>query len=216
MANIHSQLQSCLEPVPQVGVPALVEEGQQLLRQVPRDASVVHDEQVRLLGRDVRGGDVLHLEIRNDAAFGPTVRDEAVLGVGAKILSEPVLSSALGTSHAGNLGSCSQFLVQKKSMSLTEQVLLHRDAQLLGMEIVSEPSALVQQLGVVDQSSASARPGELSDEFRKLFNLKQKPLFTLTGSSDAVRHLCLHQVCLWLLPSLLRRGSPKPLFQFRV
>ena len=142
MANIHSQLQSCLEPVPpvvdEVGVPALVEEGQQLLRQVPRDASVVHDEQVRLLGREVRGGDVLNLEMRNDAAFGPTVRDEAVLGVGAKILSEPVLSSTLRTAHAGILGSCSQFLVQKKSMSLTEQVLLHRDAQLLGMEIVSE------------------------------------------------------------------------------
>ena len=72
-------------------------------------------------------------------------------------------------------------------MSLTEQVLLHRDAQLLGMEIVSEPSSLVQQLGVVDQSSASARPGELSEEFRKLFNLKQKALFTLPGGSDAVQ-----------------------------
>ena len=49
-----------------------------------------------------------------------------LLGVGATILNEPVLSS--GFSSAGNLDSCSRFLVQKTSMSLTEQVLLHRDA----------------------------------------------------------------------------------------
>ena len=61
-------------------------------------------------------------------------------------------------------------------MSLTEQVLLHRDAQLLGMEIVSEPSSLVQQLEVVNQVSTSARPGELSEDFQKLFSLKQKAL----------------------------------------
>ena len=160
MANIDSQLNSCFESVPQVvdevGVPVLVEEGQQLLRQVRGD-------QVQLPGSEARGDDALTLGIRSDAALATPARDEEVLGVGAMILSEPVLSS--GYSSAGTLDSCSRFSVQKKSMSLTEQVLLHRDAQLLGMEIISEPSSLVQQLGVVSQSLTSTRPGELSEEF---------------------------------------------------
>ena len=73
------------------------------------------------------------------------------------------------------------------SMTLTEQVLLHRDAQLLGMQVISESSALDQNAGILDQTSASARHGELGGEFRKLFNCKQSPLFNVLCVSSIVQ-----------------------------
>ena len=54
------------------------------------------------------------------------------------------------------------------------------------MEVISEPSSLDQQVGVTGQTSTFARPGELSEEFRKLFNLKQTPLFNIPCGSDIV------------------------------
>ena len=40
---------------------------------------------------------------------------------------------------------------------------------------------------MVSRSSTSTRPGELSEEFRKLFNLKQTALFTIPCGSDTVQ-----------------------------
>ena len=82
-----------------------------------------------------------------------------------------------------NLASCSKFLVQKRFMTLTEQVLLHRDAQLLGMEVISED----QNVGMLAQTSASPRHGEIGGKFCKLFNCKQFPLFTVPCVSSFVQ-----------------------------
>ena len=76
MANLHSQLQGCLEPVPRVvdegGVAVLSAEGQQLLHQVTvpgpqlRDASEVCEvdcqEQIRHPNPEDRGGAVFNLK----------------------------------------------------------------------------------------------------------------------------------------------------------
>ena len=158
----------------EVGVP--VEEDQHLLHQVC-------DANVQLPEGEGRG--VVLATVQDGAALATPARDEVVRDVGSTILSETVLSSA--HSSVANLASCSQFLVQKHSMTLTEQVLLHRDAQLLGMQVISESSTLDQNAGVLAQTSASARPGELGGEFRKLFNFKQSPLFNVTCGSSIVQ-----------------------------
>ena len=114
----------------EVGVP--VEEDKHLLHQV-------RDDTVQLPGGEGRG--VVLATVQDGAALATPACDEVVRGVGSTILSETVLSSA--HSSAANLASCSQFLVQKYSMTLTEQVLLHRVAQLLGMQVISNSSIAV-------------------------------------------------------------------------
>ena len=149
MANFNYQLASCYEPVEdKVGVP--VEEDQQHLHQV-RDANVQLPEGER------RG--VALATVQDGAALATPARDEVVRDVGSTILSETFLSSA--HSSAANLASCSQFLVQKRSMTLTEQVFFHRDAQLLWMQVLSED----QNVGMLAQTSASPRHGEIGGKF---------------------------------------------------
>jgi hypothetical protein len=60
--------------------------------------------------------------------------------------------------------------------TLSEKILLHNDAALLG--IVSVP--VVMDLDLHEHvPEPSALSGGFSGEFRKLFNIKQKPLFAL-------------------------------------
>ena len=68
----------------------------------------------------VQEGDVHHVP----------ASDEAPRSVGSTILNE--------TSFNSDAKAPDQVLVQRHSMSLTEQVLLHRDAQLLGLQVVLE------------------------------------------------------------------------------
>ena len=69
-------------------------------------------------------------------------------------------------------------------MTLTEQVLLHRDAQLLGMKVVWEPSPSVPSASGLDGVS---RPGQLGEDSLKLFKLKQSPVFSIPVASTFVQ-----------------------------
>ena len=149
LANFNSQLANCYEPVvDEVAIP--VEEDKQLLHQVCEDI-------VQLLGGE--GRDVVLATVQDAAALAAPARDEVVRDVGSSVLNEPVLSSA--SPSVATLASCAQFLVQKRSMSLTEQVLLHRDAQLLGMQVISED----QNVEMLAHTSASPRHGEICGKF---------------------------------------------------
>ena len=141
----NSQLASFYEVVwDEVGI--TMEENKQLLHQVREDI-------VQLPGGE--GREVVLATVQDSAAFVAPACDDVVRDVGSSVLNEPVLSSA--PSSVANLASCSQFLVKKRSMTLTDQVLLHRDAQLLGMQVISED----QNVGMLAQTSVSPRPGSL-------------------------------------------------------
>ena len=161
---------------------APVEEDGQLLHQVREDPVQVQGEEER---------DVALAPVLDAVALGAPARDEIVRDVGSSVLNDPVFSSA--SSSVANLASCEQFLVQKSSMSLTEQVLLHRDAQLLGMQVISEE----QRVKMLAPTSTSSRPGQLGGEFQKLFTCKQSPIFTVPCVSSMVQKpLVASPVCL--------------------
>ena len=80
--------------------------------------------------------------------------------------------------------------------TLSERVLLHNDAALLGLDFVNELAVESPQVGVsvpvvVDLDhhehvpEPSALAGGLSGEFRKLFDIKQKPIFALSSTLDS-------------------------------
>ena len=69
-------------------------------------------------------------------------------------------------------------------MSLTEQVLLHRDAQLLGLQVVLEPTPSAPSSSSLRGVS---RPGQLGGDFVKLFKLKQLPVFSIPVASTSVQ-----------------------------
>ena len=69
-------------------------------------------------------------------------------------------------------------------MTFTEQVLLHRNAQLVGMKVVLEPSPSVPSASGLNGVS---RPGQLGEDFRKLFKLKQSPVFSIPVASTLVQ-----------------------------
>ena len=81
------------------------------------------------------GGRDAALIVQDGAVHHDPARDDMPRSVGSTVLSEPDFNS---DTMAQN-----QFLIQKHSMILTEQVLLHRDAQLLGMKAILEPSSSV-------------------------------------------------------------------------
>ena len=113
----NSQLASCYEPVvDEVGVPVV--EDRHLLHQVC-------DDNVQPPEGEGRG--VVLANVQDGAVLATTARDEVVCDVGSTILNETALSSA--HSSAVNLDSCSRFLVQKHSMTFTEQVLLQREME---------------------------------------------------------------------------------------
>ena len=74
-----------------------------------------------------------------------------------------------------------QALVQTADMSLTELVLLHRDAQILNCKVIMEFPKAPSSLRV----SHPSRPGCLGDEFIKLFKLKQVPVFAITSATSS-------------------------------
>ena len=74
-----------------------------------------------------------------------------------------------------------QALVQTADMSLTELVLLHRDAQILNCKVIMESAKAPSSLRV----SHPSRPGCLGDEFVKLFKLKQVPVFAITSATSS-------------------------------
>ena len=71
-------------------------------------------------------------------------------------------------------------------MTLTEQVLLHRDAQLLGMMVILEHSPSVPSVSGMDGLSKS---GQLGEDFCKLFKLKQSPVFSIPVASTFVQKI---------------------------
>jgi hypothetical protein len=86
-------------------------------------------------------------------------------------------------------------LAQDCGTTLSERVLLHNDAALLGLDFVNE-LAVEHQVGdyvpvVIDLDlhehvpEPSALAGGLSGEFRKLFDIKQKPIFALSSTLDS-------------------------------
>ena len=116
-----------------------------------------------------------------------------------------VLDVAAGCGGLGSedLNSCDEMprgtninvLVHESGASLTERVLLHNDATLLGLDILEEATVGVQQVRApvvdlvldpqVQVPESSARPGGLSVEFQKLFNVKQRALFALPSTSNS-------------------------------
>ena len=86
-------------------------------------------------------------------------------------------------------------LVQDSGATLSERVLLHSDAALLGLDLLEEPAVGTHQVRApvvdlvlghhVQVPESSARTGGLSGEFLKLFDVKQKPLFALPSTSNS-------------------------------
>jgi hypothetical protein len=86
-------------------------------------------------------------------------------------------------------------LVQDSGATLSERVLLHNDAALLGLDFLEEPAVGAHQVRApvvdlvlghhVQVPESSARTGGLSGEFLKLFDVKQKPLFALPSTSNS-------------------------------
>ena len=156
----NSQLPSCYEPVVEaVTIP--VEEDGQLLHQVPEDLVQVHEGEERDVGITVEENKQLLHQVREDivqllggegrevvlatfqdtAALAAPAHDEFVRDVGSSVLNEPVLSSA--PSSVANLASYS------------------RDAGLLWMQVISGD----QNVGMLAQTSASPRHGEIGGKF---------------------------------------------------
>ena len=129
--------------------------------EVPRDVGpAVVDEQVLHVPGEARGNALVH---QNSVPVQDGVREG--------VLCNPVQN---------------QVLVQSPGMSLTELVLLHRDAQMLNMEVVMESSKSSSTSGGSDVS----RPGSLGDDFVKLFKLKQFPVFSIpVATSSPQQHL---------------------------
>ena len=99
----------------------------------------------------VQEGDVHHVP----------ASDEAPRSVGSTILNE--------TSFNSDAKAPDQVLIQRHSMTLTEQVLLHRDAQLLGLQVVLEPPPSVPSASGLNGVS---RPGQLGEDFCSCSNLR--------------------------------------------
>ena len=121
----------------------------------------VREDIVQLLGGE--GREVVLATVQDAAALAAPAHDEVVRDVGSSVLNEPVLSSA--PSSVANLA------------------LYSRDAQLLWMQVISGD----QNVGMLAQTSASPRHGEIGGKFCKLFNCKQFPLFTVPCVSSIVQ-----------------------------
>jgi hypothetical protein len=152
MANFDSQLQSCFE----------------------------QPEQPEVLGL----GDVLPLGGLHDLHHGVV---HAVQEESRETRQESFVRLASSEKLAKEVKV--NVLAQDCGPTLSEKVLLHNDAALLGLDFVKE-FAVEHQVGdsvpvVMDLDlhehvpEPSALAGGLSGEFRKLFDIKQKPLFAL-------------------------------------